>query len=136
MEAARKYFESAGGGFSSPEYNTGDFFKLTAGLEDPRRRCPGCWKMRVARSVDFAQKNGFDLFTTTLLGSPYQDHGALRGICEDLSRGKKARFYYKDFRTGFRRAHDIAGEKGIYRQKYCGCVFSMVEREEARKRKR
>ena len=98
-------------------------------------RCSACWEMRLEETVSFAKENGFDFFTTTLLGSPYQDHDALRGICEDLSRKKKVRFYYKDFRTGFRRAHNIAREKGIYCQNYCGCVFSMIEREEARKRK-
>ena len=117
MGVARRYFESAGGDFSSPEYDAGDFFKLVAGRQNPHHRCLGCWEMRVAKSIDFAQNNGFDFFTTTLLGSPYQDHGALRGICENLSRRKKVRFYYKDFRQGFRRAHKIAGEKGIYCQK-------------------
>ena len=155
MEVARKYFKSEGLEFIFLTYEPADFME-TLQMETPRRngvspksgvspsgvspsvppRCSACWEMRVAKSVDFAQNNGFDFFTTTLLGSPYQDHGALRGICEDLSRSTGVRFYYKDFRTGFRRAHNIAREKGIYCQKYCGCVFSIVEREEARKRKK
>ena len=148
METARKYFKSEGLKLIFLTYEPANFFMGTPHFLGTSRkngvspksgvspRCSACWEMRLEETVSFAKEKGFDAFTTTLLGSPYQGHGALRGICEDLSRKKRVRFYYKDFRTGFRRAHDIARENGIYCQKYCGCVFSMVEREEARKRKR
>ena len=91
--------------------------------------------MRLAETARFAKKNRFDAFTTTLLGSPYQEHGVLKNICEKLSKEEKIRFYYKDFRAGFRDAQKQAREKKMYCQNYCGCVFSLVEREEERKTK-
>jgi predicted adenine nucleotide alpha hydrolase (AANH) superfamily ATPase len=89
--------------------------------------------MRLQETVSFAKQNGFEAFTTTLLGSPYQDHGVIKEICEGLSRASGVKFYYKDFRLGFRDAHESAREKGMYCQKYCGCAFSLAEREEAEK---
>ena len=97
----------------------------------PPERCAMCWDIRMEKSAVFAKEKKFDLFTTTLLGSPYQDHETLREICERLSKEKRIDFYYKDFREGFRAAHKLAKGKGMYCQNYCGCVFSIVERQEA-----
>ena len=83
----------------------------------------------------FAERRGFDAFTTTLLASPYQDHTILKRLGEKISAEGKAAFYYKDFREGFRDAHKSARASGMYCQNYCGCVFSMVEREEARRKR-
>lgn len=86
-------------------------------------------------TAQFAKENGFDAFTTTLLGSPYQDHEALKEICGDVAERSGIKFYYDDFRTGFRAAQKKARSKGIYIQNYCGCVFSEKERIESRKKK-
>ena len=85
------------------------------------------------KCVGFAKENGFDAFTTTLLGSPYQDHETLKKICEDIAKNAGIKFYYDDFRVGFKKAQDTAKSKGIYRQNYCGCLFSEKERMEKNK---
>ena len=87
------------------------------------------------KAVKFAKENGFDAFTTTLLGSPYQDHDILKNICEDIAKSVDIKFYYDDFRTGFKRGQEIAKSKGIYRQNYCGCLFSEKEKLEKKEKK-
>ncbi len=118
-----------------PEYDTRDFFKKVSSRAAVLR-CPECWFTRLEKSVSFAAENGFDAFTTTLLGSPYQDHGCIRKICAGLSEEKGVEFYYSDYRIGFRDAHRTARQRGMYCQNYCGCVFSIIEREEAKAAKR
>lgn len=130
-----EYFKSENIEFISPEESVLDFFNATAEKEIPPQRCAACWEMRLRKTATFAKEKGFDAFTTTLLGSPYQDHGKLKDICEKLSKEYGIPFYYKDFRLGFRDAHKVARMRGIYCQNYCGCVFSVVEREEAKKTK-
>jgi len=115
-------------------YDTHEFFKKV-GSGVASSRCPECWRARLEKSVSFAKENGFDAFTTTLLGSPYQDHGAIKEICARISKEKGVAFFYNDYRRGFTGAHRIARQKGMYCQNYCGCVFSMTEREEAKLRK-
>ncbi|MEE9500076.1 MAG: epoxyqueuosine reductase QueH [Candidatus Omnitrophota bacterium] len=125
---AEIYFKSEGLELLVPEYDTDDFFKNIR-----TSRCGVCRNIRLEKTASFAKEKGFDSFTTTLLGSPYQDHNPLTELCENLSKGTGLNLYYKDFRIGFGDAHKAAREKGMYCQNYCGCVFSMVEREEARK---
>lgn len=88
------------------------------------------------RAALFARDNGFDAFTTTLLASPYQDHDKVRNICEDVAGKAGIKFYYKDFRPGFRASHEEAKSKGIYCQNYCGCIFSEKERIEKKEKKK
>ena len=86
-------------------------------------------------TAKFAKENGFDAFTTTLLVSPYQDQNIIKVIGEDVAAKAGLKFYYEDFRTGFKEAHDKARAAGIYCQNYCGCVFSEKERIEEKGRK-
>ena len=81
-------------------------------------------------AAKFAKENGFDAFTTTLLGSPYQDHEVLENICGDIAKEAGIKFYYDDFRRGFKEAQGVAKSNGIYRQNYCGCLFSEKEKIE------
>jgi len=75
-----------------------------------------------------AKEAGFDYFSTTLLVSPYQDQESLKEIGNNISKEEGVAFYYEDFRPGFRKAHNLAKERGIYCQKYCGCTYSELER--------
>ena len=134
------YFRSEGLKLICPEHNAAIFFRNISNTfsgpgrsEEGLTRCAACWNMRLEETVAFAKKEKYDAFTTTLLASPYQDHRILKEICENLSKEKNVSFYYRDFRIGFLDAHNLAGERGMYCQNYCGCVFSMVEREERRK---
>jgi predicted adenine nucleotide alpha hydrolase (AANH) superfamily ATPase len=83
--------------------------------------------MRLEKTASFAKENGFEAFTTTLLGSPYQDQETIKGIGEDIAARSGLKFHFEDFRKGFSQAHQLAKSKGIYCQKYCGCVFSEKE---------
>ena len=128
-----KYSKDAGFNTVYPEYDIEKYFQHTAYNEDPENRCPICWWIRLDKTARFAKENGFEAFTTTLLGSPYQDQDTIKKIGEDVAKKYGLQFYFEDFRVGFKDAHNTAKAKGIYCQNYCGCVFSEKERLEKRK---
>lgn len=130
-----KYSKSISLNINYAEYDLVKYFDYIVDNEDQKNRCPVCWWIRMTRCAQFAKENGFDAFTTTLLGSPYQDHEVLKNICEDLAKESGLKFYYEDFRPGFKAAQEKAKKEGIYRQNYCGCVFSEKERIEEKERK-
>lgn len=111
-----------------PPYKMEEYFKKIVSKENSPERCSLCWELRLSETADFARKNGFDAFTTTLLISPYQNHDLVKEIGESLGREKGIDFYYKDFRKGFRESQEQAKKQDLYRQKYCGCVFSNLEK--------
>lgn len=110
-----------------PEYNPVDFFQAI-NLKETDGRCSICWSLRLRMTANYAKKKGFSHFSTTLLVSPYQDQEQLKRIGNDISVQEGVEFYYEDFRPGFRKAHDIARNQNIYCQKYCGCLYSELER--------
>jgi hypothetical protein len=130
-QAVEEYSKAEGIEVIYPEYNPEEFFKLGEFKEGDTGRCPVCWEWRLRKAAVYARDNQFDCFSTTLLVSPYQDHGLLRGIGEHLEEEENTVFFYEDFRPGFRKAHDEARKHGLYCQKYCGCIHS--ERERCRK---
>jgi hypothetical protein len=79
-------------------------------------------------TAEYASKNGFDGFTTTLLISPYQDHDKIKAIADETAKKYSVLFIYEDFRKGFRESHRLSREMGLYHQKYCGCIYSERER--------
>jgi predicted adenine nucleotide alpha hydrolase (AANH) superfamily ATPase len=91
-------------------------------------RCAFCYRLRLEKTASYAAENGFDHFSTSLLISPYQDHGALRQAGEEFARRYGIAFLYRDFRPRFREGQAKARELGLYMQKYCGCIFSEEER--------
>jgi len=117
-----------------PDYLPQDFFRIINFKEDVSIRCPVCWKLRLKKTASIAKLRGFDYFTTTLLASPYQDHEALKKLGKQAAKEEGVDFYYADFRPGFRKAHDDARSKGIYMQKYCGCIYSEIERYSKKKK--
>ncbi len=102
------------------------YFRAVVGHEG--ERCGDCFRMRLERTAIIARENKFPSFTTTLLISPYQKHDLLREIGEEVGREHGVEFYYHDFRTGFRESQQISRDLDLYRQKYCGCVYSEWER--------
>ena len=127
-EAAQRYAAGAGLELIEGPYDMENYFQNTAYNEKTSSRCPVCWWLRISKTAKSASEKGFDAFTTTLLGSPYQDHDVIKNICEDVSGKSGVNFYYRDFRAGFRQAQAKAKASGIYCQNYCGCVFSEKER--------
>jgi len=134
-QETENYFKSEKTKLIAPEYDPNIFLKSVNTRGNSSERCKSCWMMRIKKAANFAKENDFDCFTTTLLGSPYQDHEVLRSICSEVEQEESIKFYYKDFRKGFKDAHKLAREKNIYCQNYCGCGFSLIEKEEAKKAK-
>jgi len=107
-------------------YDMLDYFRAVVGHEG--ERCGDCFRMRLDRTATVASENGFALFTTTLLISPYQKHELLRQTGEAVARETGIEFHYEDFRTGFRESQRLSREMDLYHQKYCGCIYSEWER--------
>jgi predicted adenine nucleotide alpha hydrolase (AANH) superfamily ATPase len=91
-------------------------------------RCERCYRMRLEVAAAEAKRSGFDLYSTSLLYSRYQKHDLIRGIAQEQAGEHGIEFYYEDFRKGWHEG--IAGSKslGLYRQQYCGCLYSEQER--------
>ena len=131
-EAVEKYAKEAGVNVIFSDYDIEIFFQRIVYNEAMPNRCPVCWWLRLEKAAKFAKENGFDAFTTTLIGSPHQDQVVLQSIAEEVAKNSGIAFYSADFKKGFRKARDTAKAKGIYRQNYCGCVFSEREKWEKR----
>ena len=82
-----------------------------------------------------AAENGFDSFTTTLLISPYQKHEEICSAALAAAKEHGVEFLYRDFRPLFREGQNEARERGLYMQKYCGCIFSEEDRYKKKPKK-
>lgn len=103
------------------------FFQAVAFHEE--QRCRICYKMRLSRAAEAAEAESCDAFTTTLLVSPYQKHDLLRRIGSEVEEERGITFYYADLRPGWRGSRQEAKQLGLYRQNYCGCLYSEKERQ-------
>lgn len=91
-------------------------------------RCGYCIGLRLDKTAKLAAEGGFDAFTTTLLESKYQPHDYIHAIGDRLADKYGIKFYYQDFRTSWKESIKISKELELYRQQYCGCIFSEYER--------
>ena len=87
-------------------------------------RCTYCYHERLTTTAHMAKKGKFDGFTTTLLYSRYQKHDLIRTIGEAVGKSAEIPFYYRDFRDGWKVGIEQSRQMGIYRQAYCGCIYS------------
>lgn len=101
--------------------------KNSESFPPPPERCKSCYSLRLEKTAEQARKHGFDAFSTSLLISPYQDFEQILRTGKKLADTYNVLFYYRDFRQYFREAMSCAGKLGLYRQKYCGCIFSKEE---------
>lgn len=108
------------------EYNPWVFFRYVVHRES--NRCLYCYGLRLDRVAGIAKKGNFDYFTTTLLYSKHQKHELIREIAESKAREKNVPFYYRDFREGWKLGIEESKKLGLYRQDYCGCIYSEAER--------
>ena len=121
-------------------YDTEDYFNSTKVREEINlqteremgERCRRCYEFRMKRAWKYAEKNNFDYFTTTLSISPHKDSSKINKIGADLQEKSTStlKYLFSDFKKkgGFLRSLEISEEFGLYRQDYCGCVFSMRNR--------
>jgi predicted adenine nucleotide alpha hydrolase (AANH) superfamily ATPase len=124
-----KYIESVGLPFLRDDgYEMPQFLRLVAGNEGRGRRCRFCYEMRLTRTAKVAVREGFDAISTTLLISPHQDQALLREIGETVGREYGVEFYFENFRRGWSERGHLTHEHGLYRQQYCGCIYSEWER--------
>ena len=101
---------------------------LKNALSAPNGRCRMCYEVRLRKAAEIAKNNNFDAFSTTLLVSPYQKHDIIKEVAEQIAAEEGIPFYYSDFRTGWKEGVAISKEMELYRQPYCGCIFSEKER--------
>ncbi len=132
--AAEDFALRAGLELFIPEYQPTEFFRAVNMKENSPQRCVICWSLRLEQAARCAKDKLFDAFTTTLLVSPYQSQEMIKKLGEEAEKDAGVRFYYEDFRPGFAKAHEEARATGLYCQKYCGCVYSDIERSARRKR--
>lgn len=112
------------------------FYEAVKGLEHIREggeRCFACYRLRLEESAKLAAELGYDYFTTTLSISPYKNAPKLNEIGEELAEKYGVKHLPSDFKkkNGYKRSVELSAEYGLYRQDYCGCVFSKKEREES-----
>jgi len=107
-------------------YDLDEFLVRVAGKG--RNRCEQCYRMRLDAAGAAARAEGFGLFTTTLLYSRHQKHDLIRGVAKEMAWEHGVDLYYEDFREGWREGIVESKAMGLYRQQYCGCVYSERER--------
>lgn len=118
--------------FLEGEYDPQRFFEITKGLEhipEGGERCFKCYRMRIAKTADIAKEKGFDFFTTTLSISPLKNAQRLNEIGGEEAERVAVPYLFSDFkkREGYKRSIQLSAQYGLYRQNYCGCIFSKTE---------
>jgi predicted adenine nucleotide alpha hydrolase (AANH) superfamily ATPase len=104
------------------DYPMEAFLRQVAFREE--ERCQYCYRIRLSQAAQIAKEGRFDAFTTTLLYSRHQKHDLIREVAEEVAGTLGVPFLYRDFREGWSEGVRVSKEKGIYRQPYCGCIFS------------
>lgn len=120
--------------FREGRYVPGEFFEAVKGLEHIREggeRCFACYELRMREAARLAAEGKFDYFTTTLSISPLKNAQKINEIGQKLEREFGVKHLPSDFKkkNGYKRSVELSGIYGLYRQDYCGCVFSRRERE-------
>jgi predicted adenine nucleotide alpha hydrolase (AANH) superfamily ATPase len=107
-------------------YDIIDYFRGVVGHE--AERCRYCFKLRLSKTAEIAKERGFDAFTTTLLISPQQKHELIKEVGDEVAKITGVDFLYADLRKRYSDSRHITKPLELYRQQYCGCVYSEWER--------
>lgn len=110
--------------------DTAEFDRAVKGLEDQPeggRRCTECFKLRLSKTAEIAERGNYDFFATTLTVSPLKNAALINGIGEKLQEGRRAKWLYSDFkkRDGYLQSIRLSEKYGLYRQDFCGCRYSL-----------
>ena len=116
------------------DYDCDSFYDAVMGLENAKEggeRCMECFRLRLGKTAKYAVDNGFDYFTTTLSISPHKNADMLNNAGKEAEEKYGVRYLYSDFKkkNGYKRSCEISAEYGLYRQDYCGCIYSKVQSE-------
>ncbi len=126
--------------FVEGDFDKERFYAMARGKEhlpEGGERCRACYELRLREAAEHARRLGFDFFTTTLSISPLKNAAWLNEIGLRLEQEFGVRYLVSDFKKkdGYRRSTELSRAYGMYRQDYCGCVFSKAEREGALRRR-
>lgn len=121
--------------FRQGEYRPQEYYQVIRGLEsepEGSHRCFVCYELRLREAARLAKEGGYDYFTTTLSISPHKNSEKLNEIGKMLATETGIAYLPSDFKkkNGYKRSIELSGEYNLYRQDYCGCIFSMRERQE------
>ena len=113
------------------DFNNREFYEAAKGFEkEPERgkRCEKCFKLRLEDTAEYASQNNYDYFTTTLTISPHKDAVLINNIGKEIGEKHNIEYLYSDFKkkNGYKRSIELSREYNLYRQNFCGCVFSKV----------
>ena len=116
------------------------FYSIAKGLENLKEggeRCFKCYRLRLEETAKTAQKDGFDYFTTTLSISPHKNAQVLNQIGLELEESYSVKYLCSDFKkkNGYKRSCELSEIYGLYRQNYCGCIYSKLEADERERAK-
>ena len=107
-------------------YDIIEYFRRVVGHEE--ERCRYCFDLRLAKTAETARQHGFDAFTTTLLISPHQKHDIIQEISSKIAAEQGVEFLYADLRKRYSDSRHLTKTLNLYRQQYCGCIYSEWER--------
>ena len=121
--------------FIEGKYDPESFFKMAEGKEDLQERgerCYDCYHLRLKETAKVAKEQGFDYFGTTLSVSPHKNSNWLNEIGKELSEEVKVPYLYSDFKKkeGYKRSIELSKQYHLYRQNYCGCIYSKRQSEQ------
>jgi predicted adenine nucleotide alpha hydrolase (AANH) superfamily ATPase len=127
---AQKVGDKLGVELVEGDYDVDDWLGHIAGFEEEPeggKRCGICFSIRLKRTAEYAKKNGFDCFTTTLSISPHKNSDVINSLGEELAKKHGVSWVHSDFKKkdGFKRSSEMSKKIGLYRQKYCGCFYSV-----------
>lgn len=130
LAEAKKYFELQGIDFIATDYNHDKWLQKIKGLEaEPERgaRCDACYWYRLRATAEYAARNGYDVFGTTLSISPHKKADIINQLGQKLAQQFNLEFLAGDWKKqdGFKQAMVLSHQEGFYHQNYCGCEFSI-----------
>lgn len=133
LESARQMAKRIDVPLVELDYDTNEWYSLVKGFENEPEggdRCNICYRMRLDRAAGFAKENSHKYFTTTLTLSPHKSARIINPIGSEIARRHGLIFLSEDFKKndGFKKSCGMSKEYGLYRQKYCGCEYSIKER--------
>jgi predicted adenine nucleotide alpha hydrolase (AANH) superfamily ATPase len=127
LDSLRRYSEEVGlKVVYRDEYLLEEFLKNVS--HRPEERCHYCYSIRLEATARDAKEEGFDGFSSTLLQSTHQNHALIKQTGERIAQEVGIPFHYEDFRQGWKKGVEVSKAMGLYRQQYCGCIYSEKER--------
>ncbi len=118
--------------FEQGKYEPNVFFDAVKGMENEKeggKRCFECYRLRIKNTAEYAKAHGFDYFTTTLSISPLKNAEKLNEIGKEESEKVSVKYLFSDFKkkNGYKRSIELSNQYNLYRQNFCGCVYSKTK---------